>query len=171
MKRFIAWFSILQFVDCTTNLYLMELFADINQVDVNSFCDQTQSYLSNISLISHVYEQTDCQSTLPQTAPSSPPIICNTKLECQVPIHHTYRRKLHIDDPYRVECSVWLNKKCSSAAEFLRVHNCSSIEVCAGCCLLDSPPPQMPPPPPDLPSPPSSSSTRLPPRPSPQPTC
>lgn len=150
MKKIISWFYILQFVRCTPNLYLMELSADIDQVNANSFCTLTHAYLSNISVISHVYEQIDCQSSLPQTAPSSPPIICNTRLECQVPIHHTYRRKLHIDDAYGVECSVWLNKKCSSAAEFLRAHNCSNIEVCAGCCLIDSPPPQIPPPPPPM---------------------
>jgi len=121
----------------------MEISGDINQVDIALFCDQAFLEISNTSFFSsdhsRIYEHYDCQGTLPQTAPSSPPIVCNSKVECQIPI---------TPFTYTVDCSVWFNRKCSSATEFLRAHNCSSIEVCAGCCLLDSPPPSLPPPPP-----------------------
>jgi hypothetical protein len=142
MKRVLSFFLLSHCAMCT-HLYLMEISADIHDTDPNVFCDQFPGPLYNLTGID-VKNQIDCQSSLPRTVPSSPPTVCSTELECQVPIHHTYRRNLHIDDPYHVDCSVWLNKKCSSAAEFIRVHNCSNIEVCAGCCLLDSPPPASP---------------------------
>lgn len=145
------------------DLYMMKLQVT-NELDISpmDMCMSLNETLQDTGVLQRHPSMLECLETF--TRPPTPEV-CANQVICQLPLHEHNMRKLQLDsrhyDPYRVPCSVWVGKKCTSAYEFLNAHQCTGIDECIGCCIPEDPPsspPLSPPPTPPF-SPPSNRTT------------